>query len=71
LANLPLFDLISPWRTKGAEMQKQDEAIYRSFFVGMKRSIEDGTAVHSWGKGFVQSDYSKNGIDELGAIYAA
>jgi Cytochrome P450 len=71
LANLPLFDLISPWRKRGAAIQKEDEAIYREFWNRMKRSVEDGTAVHSWGKGFVQSDYTKHGIDELGAIYAA
>jgi len=37
----------------------------------MKKEIEEGTAPHSWGKGFVQSDYSKHGIDELCAIYTA
>lgn len=37
----------------------------------MRKEIEDGTAPHSWGKGFVQSDYGKHGIDELAAIYAA
>lgn len=37
----------------------------------MEKEIREGTAPHSWGKGFVQSDYTKHGIDRLGAIYAA
>jgi hypothetical protein len=31
----------------------------------MKKEVEDGTAPHSWGKEFVQSNYSKYGIDEM------
>lgn len=52
-------------------MHQLDAAIYRAFWERMKKEIQDGTAPHSWGKGFVQSDYTKHGIDELGAIYAA
>jgi len=37
----------------------------------MKREIKEGTAPHSWGKLFFQSNYEKMEIDELGAIYAA
>jgi hypothetical protein len=37
----------------------------------MKKEVEDGTAPHSWGKEFVQSDYAKYGIDEMGATYTA
>lgn len=71
LAKSRLFDLLSTWRQEGAEIQALDAAIYRAFWERMKREIEEGTAPHSWGKLFVQSDYEKLGIDELGAIYAA
>ena len=37
----------------------------------MEKEIREGIAPHSWGRGFVQSDYGKYGIDRLGAIYAA
>ena len=71
LANSRLFDLVSTWRQEGAEMQALDADIYRAFWERMKTEIQEGSAPHSWGKGFVQSDYQKLGIDELGAIYAA
>lgn len=37
----------------------------------MKKEVEQGTAPHSWGKEFVQSNYGKHGVDEAGAIYTA
>jgi len=37
----------------------------------MKREVAEGTAPYSWGKEFVQSDYAKHGVDEMGAIYTA
>jgi hypothetical protein len=66
-----LYNLISSWRKEGNEIHQLDAAIYRAFWERMKKEVEEGTAPHSWGKGFVQSDYEKLGIDELGAIYAA
>ena len=63
--------MISSWRKEGKEMQEKDTEIYRNFWERLKREIKEGTAPHSWGKGFIQSDYQKLGIDELGAIYAA
>jgi hypothetical protein len=71
LADSKLFNLISSWRKEGKEMQQKDTDIYRSFWERLKREMKEGTAPHSWGKGFIQSDYQKLGIDELGAIYAA
>jgi hypothetical protein len=71
LADQPLYNLISSWRKEGNEIHQLDAAIYRAFWERMKKEVEEGTAPHSWGKGFVQSDYEKLGIDELGAIYAA
>jgi hypothetical protein len=55
----------------GSEIQRKDEQVYSSFWNDMKAQIADGTAPHSWGKAFVQSNYEKHGIDELGAIYTA
>jgi hypothetical protein len=37
----------------------------------MKKEVEQGTAPHSWGKEFVQSNYARHGVDEAGAIYTA
>jgi hypothetical protein len=71
LANSKLFNLFSSWRKVGAEIQKKDEAVYGSFWREMKSQIANGTAPHSWGKAFVESNYEKHGIDELGAIYTA
>lgn len=71
LANSKIFNMISSWRKEGKEMQEKDTEIYRNFWERLKREIKGGTAPHSWGKGFIQSDYQKLGIDELGAIYAA
>jgi hypothetical protein len=71
LANSRIWDWLSSWRQEGMQIQALDTAIYRAFWERMKKEIEAGSAPHSWGKGFVQSDYEKLGIDELGAIYAA
>jgi hypothetical protein len=71
LANFPMYDWFSSWRKDGAEIHRLDAEIYRDYWNQMKTEVENNTAAHSWGKGFVQSDYQKHGIDELGAIYAA
>jgi hypothetical protein len=71
LAKYRIFDFISSWRNDGAQVHKLDSAIYREYWNRMKKEIDNKTAAHSWGKGFVQSDYTKHGVDELGAIYAA
>jgi hypothetical protein len=71
LANNVIFNIFSNWRSVGKEIQKQDQAVYQSFWNDLKKKIADGTAPHSWGKAFVQSNYEKHGMDELGAIYTA
>jgi hypothetical protein len=71
LANNAIFNMFSSWRQIGKEIQKQDQAVYQSFWNDLKQKIADGTAPHSWGKAFVQSNYEKHGMDELGAIYTA
>jgi hypothetical protein len=71
LEYLPLYNFLSGWKSVGDEIHRKDAATFKYFWDRMKREIEEGTAPHSWGKGFVQSDYGKHGIDELQAIYAA
>jgi len=63
--------MLSNWRQAADDIFRKDSAIYESYFKQMKKEIEDGTAPHSWGREFVQSNYSKYGIDELGAAYCA
>ena len=69
LARLPAFDLISDWRRFGAECHRKDSEIWMGFWNEMRKEIDNGTAPHSFGKGFVQSNYSKKGLDELQAAY--
>jgi Cytochrome P450 len=71
LEKVPIFDLISPWKKRAAEIFQKDSAVYEAFWKEMKREVAEGTAPHSWGKEFVQSDYTKYGVDEMGAIYTA
>src|SRR5271163_2368861 len=71
LANWKLFNYFSDWQAVGREIQRKDEEVYSSFWNGLKKQLQDGTAPHSWGKAFLLSDYESHGIDELGAIYAA
>jgi hypothetical protein len=37
----------------------------------MRKEIEAGTAPHSFGRDFVQSNYRAQGLDELDAAYTA
>jgi hypothetical protein len=71
LADSWLFNLISPWKKRAREIFEKDSAVYEAFWKRMKREVADGTAPYSWGKEFVQSDYAKHGVDEMGAIYTA
>ena len=71
LADNLLFDFVSNWRRYGATIHKADAEVYSYYWNKMKNEVEAGTAQHSWGKGFVRSNYEKHGIDELGAAYAA
>ena len=71
LASWSLFNYFSNWQTVGKEIQQKDEEVYGGYWKGLKAQISDGTAPHSWGKAFVLSTYEKQGVDELGAIYAA
>jgi hypothetical protein len=71
LAKSRIFNLFSNWREVGKEIQRKDEEVYGTFWNDLKKQIKQGTAPHSWGKAFVLSNYQKQGMDELGAIYTA
>ena len=70
LANFSLYDYLSSWRSKAQKMADADAEVWSRFWYSMKKQVENGTAPHSWGKAFMESNYEKYGIDELGAIYA-
>ncbi|KAK5212184.1 hypothetical protein LTR41_002426 [Exophiala xenobiotica] len=69
LANYRLFDLVSNWRTFGAEIHREDSEVWMFFWRRMQAEIDQGTAPHSFGKAFMTSDWQKKGIDELQAAY--
>lgn len=69
LAKIPLFDLVSGWRRFGAECHRKDSEVWMGFWKQMCEEIDNGTAPHSFGKGFVQSDWASKGLDELQAAY--
>jgi hypothetical protein len=71
LEYLPFYEYFSSWKKVGDDIHHKDAEIFTHFWNRMKVEIATGTAPHSWGKEFVQSDYAKHGIDELGAIYTA
>lgn len=71
LGDWRLYDYLSGWKQRADEIHNLDTAVFTHFWNKMKMEIDDGTAPHSWGKLFVQSDYQKQGVDELTAIYAA
>ena len=68
---VPFYNFLSNWKNIGDEIHRQDLATFKFFWDRMRKEIDEGTAPHSWGKGFVQSDYGKHGIDETQAIYTA
>jgi len=71
LASIPLFNKISNWQEVGAEIHKADSEVFLGFWNQMLKEVEAGTAPHSFGREFVQSDYQSRGLDELDAAYTA
>ena len=71
LEKFSLYNMLSDWRQAADDIFKKDSAVYTYYFKRMKKEVEDGTAPHSWGKEFVRSNFSKHGIDGLGAAYCA
>ena len=69
LATNPIFNLFSNWKSVGAEIHKADSEVFMSFWKQMLKELEAGTAHHSFGKDFVQSNYQAQGLDELLAAY--
>jgi hypothetical protein len=69
LANNPIFNMLSDWQDIGADIHKKDSEVFMSFWTQMKREVEAGVAPHSFGREFVQSDYERQGLDQLDAAY--
>jgi len=61
--------MVSDWRRFGADVHSKDSAIWMGFWNEMVKEIDSGDAPHSFGKGFVQSDFASKGLDELQAAY--
>jgi hypothetical protein len=71
LADISLFNIFSNWQKVGAEIHKADSEVFMSFWKQMLKEVEAGTAPHSFGRDFVQSNYKAQGLDELDAAYTA
>lgn len=71
LASNPIFNFFSNWKQIGARIFKEDSEVFLSFWNQMLREVKDGTAPHSFGRDFAQSNYKRLGLDELDAAYAA
>lgn len=69
LANFPLFNMFSNWKKIGADIHKADSEVFLMFWKQMLKEVEAGTAPHSFGRDFVQSNYQAQGLDELDAAY--
>ena len=69
LARYKLFDLVSNWRTFGADIHRKDSEVWMYFWRRMQEEVDQGTAPHSFGKAFMTGDWQKKGIDELQAAY--
>jgi hypothetical protein len=69
LADNPVFNAFSNWKTVGAEIHKADADVFMAFWKDMLKELEMGTAHHCFGKDFVQSNYEAQGLDELLAAY--
>lgn len=69
LAKNPIYNAVSNWRKVGEETFKLDSAVFMNFWNDTKRQVENGTAPHSFGKVFVQSDHEEQGIDDLTCAY--
>jgi len=71
LESWAFYDWLSGWKKTADYIHREDTKVFTHFWNKMRREIDEGTAPHSWGKLFVQSDYQKHGVDDLAAIYAA
>ncbi|KAI5843189.1 cytochrome P450 [Tricharina praecox] len=70
LANWPQW-LLGNWRSKGQAMYEHDSKVYLKLWRRLKSEVDAGTAAECFCKDFYLADPSKNGIDELGAAFAA
>jgi cytochrome P450 len=60
---------MSNWKQFGESVHRADAAIWTAFWEKMVFEVAKGVAPHSFGKGFVQSDFRSKGLDELQAAY--
>ncbi|KAK5173517.1 uncharacterized protein LTR77_002198 [Saxophila tyrrhenica] len=67
-ADDPIFNMFSNWKKVGRSFHDKDNAIFMEFWNRLKRSIEDGTAAHCFGK-VLQSSYEKQGLNESQAAW--
>ncbi|RAO73303.1 uncharacterized protein BHQ10_009315 [Talaromyces amestolkiae] len=68
LAKNPIFNLLSNWKSIGRQYHNLDNAIFMDFWNRMKKSVDDGTAPHSFAKTLLNS-YEKNGLTENEAAW--
>lgn len=68
LAKNPIFNLLSNWKSIGRQYHDLDNAIFMEFWNRMKKSVDDGTAPHSFAKTLLNS-YEKNGLTENEAAW--
>ncbi|KAF2183899.1 cytochrome P450 [Zopfia rhizophila CBS 207.26] len=69
LADNFLFNCISNWKREGEEHHKADAAFWMALWDRMRGEINNGTALHSFGKGFLQSDWASKGLNEMQGAY--
>src|SRR3978361_2160406 len=61
LARYKLFDLVSNWRTFGADIHRKDSKVWMYFWRRMQAEVDQGTVPHSFGKAFMTGDWQKKG----------
>lgn len=69
LADFPLYNMFSNWKKIGAEIHRADSEVFLGFWNQMVKEVEAGTAPHSFGRDFVQSNYKAMGLSDLEAAY--
>lgn len=70
LAKLPSF-LVQNWWKTGRQWFEFDSGVYLKLYRNLVQQVNEGTAPDCYVKDFYLGDPAKNGIDEVGAAYAA
>ena len=69
LAKFPFFDLFSKWRSIGKSYFDSDLSIWLRYWNQAVKEVEAGSAKHSFGKDFIQSEYHQQGWEPWQAAY--